>query len=62
MEHQITVKKYLSEKKRILKIIAKAIDNKDKIHINAPVGSGKTTLILKLIQHYPDKRFLILFP
>jgi superfamily II DNA or RNA helicase len=62
MEHQITVKKYLSEKKRILKIIAQAIDSKDKIHINAPVGSGKTSLILKLIQRYTDKQFLILFP
>ncbi len=49
-------------KKRILKIIAQTIDIKDKIHINAPVGSGKTSLILELIQHYPDKRFLILFP
>jgi energy-coupling factor transporter ATP-binding protein EcfA2 len=62
MEHQITVKKYLSEKKRILKIIAKSIDKKEKIHINAPVGSGKTSLILELIQRYPDKQFLILFP
>ena len=56
-------RKEISErKKRILKIIAQTIDIKDKIHINAPVGSGKTSLILELIQRYPDKRFLILFP
>lgn len=63
MEHQITVKKYLSEEKeQILDIIAQTIDNKDKIHVKAPVGSGKTTLILDLIQLYSDKRFIILFP
>ena len=63
MEHQITVKKFLSDKKdQILDIIAKTISDKDKIHIDAPVGSGKTTLILELIQHYPDKQFIILFP
>jgi ABC-type lipoprotein export system ATPase subunit len=63
MEHQIAVKKYLSEEKeQILDIIAQIIENKDKIHVKAPVGSGKTTLILELIQLYPDKRFIILFP
>jgi energy-coupling factor transporter ATP-binding protein EcfA2 len=63
MEHQITVKKFLSDKKdQILEIIAKTISDKGKIHIDAPVGSGKTTLILELIQLYPDKQFIILFP
>lgn len=63
METKITVGKYLSEEKdQILKIIAQTIDNKDKIHVKAPVGSGKTTLILELIQLYPDKQFIILFP
>lgn len=63
METKITVGKYLSEEKdQILDIIAQTIDNKDKIHVKAPVGSGKTTLILELIQRYPNKRFIILFP
>lgn len=63
METKITVGKYLSEEKdQILKIIAQTIDNKDKIHVKAPVGSGKTTLILELIKLYPKKRFIILFP
>jgi len=63
METKITVGKYLSEEKdQILNIIAQTIDNKDKIHVKAPVGSGKTTLILDLIKLYPDKRFIILFP
>lgn len=63
METKITVGKYLSEEKdQILSIIAQTIDNKDKIHVKAPVGSGKTTLILELIKLYPDKRFIILFP
>jgi Ni2+-binding GTPase involved in maturation of urease and hydrogenase len=63
METKITVGKYLSEEKaHILGIIAQTIDNKDKIHVKAPVGSGKTTLILELIKLYPDKRFIILFP
>jgi len=63
MENEISVKKYLSEEReQILDIIAQTIDKKEKIHIYAPVGSGKTTLILELIQHYPDKRFIILFP
>lgn len=63
METKITVGKYLSEEKdQILKIIAQTIDNNDKIHVKAPVGSGKTTLILELIQLYPDKQFIVLFP
>lgn len=63
MDHEINVKKYLSEAcEQILGIIAQTIDKKEKIHINAPVGSGKTTLILELIQTYPDKRFIVLFP
>jgi len=63
METKITVGKYLSEEKdQILNIIAQTIDNKDKIHVKAPVGSGKTTLILELIKLYPDKQFIILFP
>lgn len=63
METKITVGKYLSEEKaQILGIIAQTIDNKDKIHVKAPVGSGKTTLILELILLYPNKQFIILFP
>lgn len=63
MKTKITVGKYLSEEKdQILNIITQTIDNKDKIHVKAPVGSGKTTLILELIQLYPNKRFIVLFP
>ena len=58
METKITVGKYLSEEKdQILDILAQTIDNMDKIHVKAPVGSGKTTLILELIKLYPAKRF-----
>jgi len=63
MEIKITVGKYLSEEKdQILDILAQTIDNKGKIHVKAPVGSGKTTMIIELIKLYPNKRFIVLFP
>lgn len=63
METKITVNKYLGEKKnKILGICTKIIDKCDKIHIKAPVGSGKTTLMVDLIKQYPDKLFIMMFP
>lgn len=63
MEIKITVDKYISEAKdQILDLCSQTVDACDKMHIKAPVGSGKTTMILELIQRYPDKRFIVLFP
>ncbi|MFY9152100.1 MAG: DEAD/DEAH box helicase family protein [Prolixibacteraceae bacterium] len=63
MEKKIKVNKYLGEKKEeILKILTQIIEDCDKIHIKAPVGSGKTTLMLDLIKQYPDKQFIMMFP
>lgn len=63
METKITVEKYLSdEKNQILGLCSEIIDTCDKIHVKAPVGSGKTTMIIELIKLYPNKRFIVLFP
>lgn len=63
METKITIDKYLGQKKaEILDICAQIIDNCDKIHIKAPVGTGKTTLMSDLINENPDKLFIMLFP
>jgi len=57
------IDKYLSEEKEtILGLCAEAIENNSKIHFKAPVGSGKTTAIIDLIQEYDDKQIIVLFP
>lgn len=63
METKITINKYLGEKKaQILGICTQIINDCDKIHIKAPVGSGKTTLMLDLIKLFPNKQFIMMFP
>lgn len=63
METKITIKKYLGEKKaEILGICDQIIRDCDKVHIKAPVGTGKTSLMSNLIQENPDKQFIMLFP
>lgn len=63
METKITINKYLGEKEtEILGICTQIIKDCDKIHINSPVGSGKTTLMCELFKQHPDKQFIMLFP
>ncbi|WP_167606520.1 DEAD/DEAH box helicase family protein [Maribellus sediminis] len=63
MEQPITINKYLSEKSdEILKKCDDAIKNGIKIHFNSPVGSGKTTMAIEIMECNPDKNFVVLFP
>ncbi|MBN2637091.1 MAG: DEAD/DEAH box helicase family protein [Prolixibacteraceae bacterium] len=63
MEQSILIKKYLSEKRDIiLSESTEAIQNGLKIHINSPVGSGKTTMAIEVMESNPDKNFVVLFP
>lgn len=63
MQEPITINKYLSEEwDTIYSICSDAIENKRKIHFKAPVGSGKTTAIIELIDNYPSKQIIVLFP
>lgn len=63
METKIKINKYLGEKKtEILGICTQIIKDCDKIHIKAPVGKGKTTLMSDLISENPEKLFIMLFP
>ncbi len=63
MEQPILINNYLSEKrKKIFKYCGKAIRKHQKIHIKSPVGSGKTTIATEIMEKYPDKNFIVLFP
>ncbi len=64
MNDQIKVKKYLSEKNdNLFKIVDRIIKDKSKLHISAPVGTGKTTFVIDLIKKYNDHyQFLLLEP
>lgn len=63
MTSPIQINKYLSEKKdEILKATTGAIQHGQKIHINSPVGSGKTTMAIDIMESNPDKNFVVLFP
>jgi hypothetical protein len=63
MDKQITIKKYLSEEaEKIHQICDNAIQNNQRIHFKAPVGSGKTTTIIEIVERHPEKNFVILFP
>ncbi len=58
---QLTVKRWINEVDEYLndKIDA-AVTNKQKLHITAPVGVGKTTLAIDLIKRYKDNYQVIL--
>ena len=63
MEQPIQINKYLSESRdEILEQCDDAIKNGLKIHFNSPVGSGKTTMAIDIIESNPDKNFVVLFP
>ncbi|MFK5968660.1 MAG: DEAD/DEAH box helicase family protein [Candidatus Marithrix sp.] len=63
-EIEIDIKTSLEEiEDNLDKYIASAISNNQKIHITSPVGSGKTTYALKLIDKYKDEyQFIVLEP
>jgi hypothetical protein len=57
----ITVKEYISEAKLELdKVVKRAIKRNRRIHIIAPVGTGKTTFAMEIIQEYMDDYQIIL--
>ncbi|MFK5857226.1 MAG: DEAD/DEAH box helicase [Bacteroidota bacterium] len=64
IEEKIVVKKWIDEAKTELDIFVKdAIDNKEKIHISAPVGTGKTSYAIDIINYYQDQyQFIVLEP
>jgi len=64
VNHQITVKDYLSEASdELLKIVDDTIAESKKLHIGAPVGTGKTTFAIDLVKHLgEDYKTIFLFP
>ncbi len=57
----ITVKEYISEAKLELdKVVKRAIKRNRRIHIIAPVGTGKTTFAMDIIKKYSDDYQIIL--
>mgnify|MGYP002639452349 CR=1 FL=1 len=57
----LKVKSYITEKRRSLnQSISYAIKHKERIHISAPVGTGKTTLAIELIKKYRSKYQILL--
>lgn len=64
LNHQISVTNYLSEEKdKLFKIVNNTILTGKKLHIGAPVGTGKTTFAIDLVEHLGIKyKTIFLFP
>ena len=62
--HQITVAEYLSnEKDKLIEVVDEIIANNKKLHISAPVGTGKTFFAMDVIEHLGENvTTLFLFP
>ena len=63
MDNILYIDKYLREiEEDIFELCHKAISENKRLHISAPVGTGKTTTIIGIIDKYPEKKILVLFP
>ena len=63
-KRKLTINSFLDEKSKNLNAsIGYAIRNHQKLHITAPVGTGKTTLAINIIEKYdPNYQILLLEP
>lgn len=60
-EKQLTINKRLKDVKRSLKAsIRYAVYNRQKIHITAPTGTGKTRLAIEIIEEYIKKGYNVI--
>lgn len=63
-ERTLTVQKYITEiRRKLSQIVRNTIRNKGRLHITAPVGTGKTTYAIELIKKYRGQyQFVLLEP
>jgi len=61
---KLIIGKYVEDQqKRLFELAEAAIENKTKLHVSAPVGTGKTWFAIELIKKYQkDYQFIILEP
>jgi len=61
---ELTIERWMSEiDSRLNKIVKSTIENKEKLHISAPIGTGKTSFLIEIIKKYhEDYHIIVLEP